>query len=282
MGRKKIIVNKRLLNKLYHKQNFSPYKIGDILGCSFSTVSNRLKEFNIPIKTPALARMKYFKIDFDEDVFVKAYMLGFRLGDLNVYKPSENSETIVVRCHTTQKAQVRVIDSLFKKFGKVSISFRTPSHYTINCYLNNSFEFLLSKKRLTWNWVTKDFLYGLPFMAGYTDAEGNFILNQDRARFKIDSYDFEILEWMSKCLTQQGINNKFRKIFNEGDTQIIRGIAAIYKKDVWRLNINEASSLFTFISSIMPYLRHDTRVKDAQKCLRNINQRRTNGTIAQS
>lgn len=280
MGRVKIIINKGLLHKLYRKQNLSPYKIGDVLGCSFSTVTNRLKEYGIPLKSPAFARMRYQKFNFDNNMISKAYMVGFRLGDLNVYKPSEKSETIVVRCHTTQKVQIKVIDSLFKKFGKVSISFRSPNHYTVNCFLNNSFDFLLSKGKLSWDWVTKDCISGAPFIAGYTDAEGNFILNQNRARFKIDSYDFEILEWISNYLTQQCISNKFRKIFNEGDKQIIRGVTAIYKKDVWRLNVNEAPSLFKFISSIMPYLRHDTRIKDAQKCLRNINQRRTNGTIA--
>lgn len=282
MAMPRININKSTLERLYLAKSLSPNKIGKIFNCSFSTITNRLKEYGIPLKSPAFARMKYQKFDFDNNRIIQAYMVGFRLGDLNVYKPSGNSETIVVRCHTTQKVQVAVINSLFKKFGKVSVSFRLPNHHTVNCFLNNSFDFLLSKRKSSWDWVTGDLLFGASFMAGYTDAEGNFILNQDRARFKIDSYDFEILEWMHDYLVRQGISSKFRKIFDKGDMQMIRGIKAIYKKDVWRLNVNESSSLFKFINIIRPYLRHATRIRDAQKCLRNINLRRTNGTIKQA
>ena len=109
MGRKKINISKATLLNLYHKQKLSPYKIAVLLNCSFSTITNRLIEHNIPLKTPAAARMRYEKKDYDGTLENKAYMLGFRLGDLNVYRPSEESETIVVRCHTTQQEQVESI-----------------------------------------------------------------------------------------------------------------------------------------------------------------------------
>lgn len=275
MGRKKIVISKKTLEKLYIKQSLSPYKIGSILGCSFSTISNRLREFNIPLKSPALARMKYFKTDFNGDKILKAYMLGFRLGDLNVYKRSERSETVVARCHTTQIEQVKILKALFNSFGHISVS-NNKGHFHANCFLNNSFNFLLSKNKDSWAWLINKPKLATSFIAGYTDAEGNFILNQNKGRFKIDSYDFSILSWISSWLRSQDIPNKFRLIYKMGDKWNSR---YPLNKDLWRLNINEANALYKFIESVMPYLRHKQRINDARVCLRNINNRIKNGTI---
>ncbi|OGN32076.1 MAG: hypothetical protein A3I92_00085 [Candidatus Yanofskybacteria bacterium RIFCSPLOWO2_02_FULL_43_10b] len=265
MSQRKIKIDKVVLENLYCKKNLSPYKIGEVFKCSFSTITNRLKEFNIPLKSPAAARMKYKKIDFDNNLENKAYMLGFRLGDLNVYKRSELSETIVVRCHTTQKSQVEVIESLFNKFGKVTTSFREPNHLTANCFLNRSFDFLLSKEKDSWSWIASEKKVAPAFIAGYTDAEGNFILNQGRARFKIDSYDYDILNWISGYLKDVGIDNKFQCTYKKGE---LNG-NAFFNKDLWRLNINYAHAVSKFIKLIIPYMKHHKRIKDAKECLKN-------------
>ena len=187
MAMPRININKGTLERLYIAKNLSPNKIGKIFSCSFSTITNRLKEYNIPLKSPAFARMRYPKANFSGDPFLGAYMIGFRLGDLNVYRPSEKSETIVIRCHTTQFDQVRIMKLLFDRFGKVGISRNSSGHFYINCYLNNSFSFLLSKHKSSWNYLVNDLRLYPSFVAGYVDAEGNFIINQGRARFKIDS-----------------------------------------------------------------------------------------------
>src|SRR3990167_931800 len=61
MGRIKIELSKKKLYTLYYVQNKPPHLIGKMFGCSFSTITNRLKEYGIPLKTPASARMKYKK-----------------------------------------------------------------------------------------------------------------------------------------------------------------------------------------------------------------------------
>ena len=84
MGATKIILSEALLKRLYIKENLTPNKIGEKLGCSFKTIRNRLKEYNIPFKDPAYARMTYAKKDFSGSLGEKAYIIGFRIGDLNV------------------------------------------------------------------------------------------------------------------------------------------------------------------------------------------------------
>ncbi len=272
MGRSKIDINKDLLYELYINKNFTPAKIGKKFNCSFSTVTNRLQEYNISLKDPSYARVRYARKDFNGTLEQKAYIIGFRIGDLNVYKPSANSHTIVVRCHSTQIEQVNVIKSLFKGFGKITVSLRR-GHFHINCFLNDSFSYLLTKDFNAWEWIRNQTneRVSFAFIAGYTDAEGNFILNQGKARFKIDSYDFDVLKWISEWLTKNGVANKFRCIYKQGEG--VNGCTYVFKKDLWRLNINEMSAIKKFILSTLPLFRHKIRIQDAKKSLKNINDR---------
>ena len=136
---------------------------------------------------------------------------------------------------------------------------------------------MLSKDIEVWQWVKDKFSTCAAFIAGYVDAEGNFILNQRRARFKVDSYDFDVLTWMNDWLKKQEILPKFRQIYNQGDLQ--GKTKFIYRKDLWRLNINEANSLLRFIHVINPYMLHLTRKRQVNLCIRNISIRKKHGSI---
>jgi hypothetical protein len=267
MGRSRIELSKKILEELYIKKNLTPLKIGEKFGCSFKTIRNRLQEYKIPFKNPAYARMKYKKNDFDGSLVEKAYMIGFRMGDLNVYRTSEKALTIVVRCHTTQQEQVDVMKSLFEKYGKVSISLKN-GHFHINCFLNTSFGFLLSKGDVAWEWIKEqEEDVALAFIAGYTDAEANLILNQNRARLKIDSYDATILNWMAEWLNKQGMNTKLRIIYYKGEKVPSQ---SPFPKDLWRLNINDRKALYLFLQKMTPYLRHSIRIRQATIAKLNI------------
>lgn len=271
MAKIKILKNK--LIELYHKKKMSPYKIGVLLGCSFSTITNRLKEYKISRRTKSEAQNRYPKYDFSGNKIEKAYLIGFRIGDLNVYRPSEKSQILVVRCHTTQAVQTELIRKLLSKYGQITCSDREVGK-NVNCYLNNSFLFLLPKYDNVENWIKKDSQCAAAFIAGYVDAEANFILNQGRARFKIDTYDKNILEWMHAWCEYNKINSKFRLLTKKGERWGIN-----FKKDLWRLNINEACSLMIFIEFIYPYLKHKTRIKQVNLMKRNILARINRGTI---
>lgn len=278
MGRVKIKINRESLLDLYHNQGLSPQKIGKIYNCSWATVINRIKEHGITKKNPAIARMRYPKVDFNGPDNLKAYMIGFRIGDLNVYRVSEKSETIVVRCHTTQHEQADVVSGLFSKFGRVDDSMRPNGHYYLNSFLNNSFGFLLLKDKSVWAWIRKPNVR-FAFIAGYTDAEGNFIINQGRARFKIDSYDKDVLDTITRWLNYANISYKMRLIFKKGSKQKIYDKIGSYHGDLWRVNINNARDLERFISLVRPFLRHSQRIRDMELCSENIANRIKNGTI---
>jgi intein-encoded DNA endonuclease-like protein len=278
MTRHKMSIDPSILRKLYWDEGLSTYDIAGRFDCSASTIESRLEDFHIPKKSSSLARMKYPKRDFSGLSTDRAYLVGFRVGDLNVYKTSPTAETIVVRCHTTQRDQIDVIQNAFSPFGKVTISHR-EGHYHVNCFLNSSFSFLLPKNENSFSWVKKLPEY-YAFTAGYVDAEGNFIINQGKARFKIYSYDKDVLEFITGWLEGNGIHCRFRRISMRGDTQYIKGVPAKYPKDLWRLNINEARSLLNFITAIKPFIRHRKRLEDMLMCRENIITRINHGTVA--
>ncbi len=251
---------KEILYDLYWNQNLSPYKIGDMYDCSFSTITNRFKEFGIPFKNQSLARQRYPKRNCSGNKCEKAYILGFRIGDLNVYKTSDNSEYIVVRCHTTCIEQFDLITSLFEEYGKVTIS----RGGAINCFLNNSFDFLLDKYGKYTTIKEADEFFS--FVAGYLDAEGYFGINQGKARLKVDSYDADVLKWMSKKFELYGIRNKCKLI---GICKTKRS----FGKELWRINVNWATDLERLILALLPYSKHKKRISQMKNCQLNILER---------
>lgn len=269
MGRGKITIPKNELVKLYIKGNQSPYSIARLYGCNFSTVTNRIREYGIPFKSHSVARIKYKKQRFRGGDREKAYMIGFRLGDLNVYSRSQHSEVIVVRTHTTKLDQVNVMKRLFAKYGRVTISQSRSHSFHVNCFLDSSFSFLLPKEDTVRVWIKKVSTFSA-FVAGYTDAEGSFGINQGKARFKIDSYDYGILLRIHKWLLDRGIPNKFWCIGRKGESY---PGGYRWNKDLWRLTINRAEAIKKFCSFVKDSLLHKKRIEDMKICLRNIEMR---------
>lgn len=274
MGRIGRTITKERLENLYRGKKLSLKKVASVLGCTDVTVAGYMRRFDIPRRDKATMRVKYRKLPFsgtDED---KAYMIGFRLGDLNVYKPYSNSQIYVARCHTTHSSQSDLIRELFGPYGGVKVSF-TDNGYTINCFLDTSFEFLYPKELPSWIFSNRSSI-ALAFIAGYTDAEGSFGLNQGRGRFKIDSYDYAVLKNIYDFLTKTGINPKFRMIASRGSR---RGLK-IWNGDLWRLNINIAGELEKFICSIRPFMRHRNRLAGAGQVLANVKKRNHHGSTS--
>lgn len=275
MGRAVVFIPKDKLEYLYWNEYLSPLRIGKIYRCDAVTVRTRMRGYGMSKRSGSEARMRYRKFDFSGDLIEKAHMIGFRLGDLNVYQTSKKSDLIVARCNTTQFVQIKLIQGMFSKYGQVTLSKGSIST-SVQCFLNRSFDFLIPKNQKVPTWICKDLKTIAAFIAGYTDAEGNFILNQGRARFKIDSYDIKILTWITTRLKNQNMLVKLRCIARKGQF-----FTSEYKfnNDLWRININEAISLLHFISYIKPFVKHQTRLKNMIVCEKNIKQRIKRGSV---
>ena len=274
VGRQKIQISEASLRELYLAKNWTPRRIGLRFKCDGVTVRNRLKELKIPFKTKSSAQTKYPRYDFDGTEAERAYMLGFRYGDLNVYQPKGKSKTIVVRCHTTHTVQEDLFKKIFSKYGTITVSRNSRSMH-MNCYLNSSFNFLLQKYNdLERTWLNKSKNRMWAFIAGYIDAEGTFGIYEGRGRFKVDAYDVLILKDTHTFLVHNGIRSIMRIIVRKGQP----GNGSYWNNDVWRINVNESNSLAVLITNLLPFLTHKKRVQDARAALKNVVKRQANGT----
>lgn len=276
--RKKILIPKEDLLRLYYEEKRSKYKIGAIYNCSFSTVLNRMRELGLKPLSRSIIQSKYLKNNFQFDEAVKAYMIGFRLGDLNVYQTSSHSEVIVVRCHTTNQDQVDIMSDLFAKYGQVSINeSKTNKSFNINCFLDSTFAFLLPKHDKVENWISNNQVSSVAFAAGYIDAEANIGVYDGRARFKIDSYDKNIIFWHYNWFVKNNIKCPLPVMIGRKNQVYNKIHGYKYNKDLWRVRVSEMQSLEKLLKIIKPYLKHKKRIADLNKCLININGR-TNKT----
>lgn len=264
-------ITKEELEKLYIKRRMSSRKIAKIYNCAYSTVDRKIKQFDFPIKTLAAAHIFTHRADFSGNLKEKAYLIGFSIGDLRVRRVYKNSETIHADCGSTKPEQIALIKDLFKKYGKIWISKPSKTHkIQIECNLNNSFFFILKKYERFPNWALVKTDLFLSITGGFIDAEGSFFLSSrdGSSCFSLGNYNLTILKQIQKNLMSRvSIKSRLQKGYAKGykDKQ-----GYIRNGDYWSLRISKKSELHRFAKIILPYLKHQKRIKDAKKVIKNI------------
>lgn len=263
-------ISKVKLKSLYVTKRMSSRKIAKIYKCGNTTIDRKIKEFGFPTRTLADAHIFTHRADFSENINEKAYLIGFRIGDLRVRKPYKNSETIHIDCASTKPEQISLIKRLFKKYGKIWISRPNKlNKVQIECSVNRSFDFLLEKYNLFPMWVFKSKKLFLSILAGFSDAEGCFFVlkNGKRSNFSIGNYNKGILVQIQNFLSKLDFKaNMFlgvRKGYQGKD-------GYIYNGDYWILRIDRKLDLYRFVNTIRPYLRHKDKIREASKVLNNL------------
>lgn len=274
VGKKRIDITLPKLLSLT-KKNLTIKEIAQHFNCNWYTIKRKMDGCSIRYRQKGNSITHYPKKNFSGDLLEAAYLIGFRLGDLAV---KEEGNLIYVKMSTTKQEQIKLFRELFGKYTYVRIS--KPDSLDavkLDCYLNNSFDFLLVEKDCIPSWIYDSGKYMPAFASGYIDAEGSFIINQKRGRFQMASYDRNILQKLYKWLVAfKEISPRILLIAKKGQ---VRSNLVEFKKDLWRLNINEAFSLLCFIKIVAPYMRHLKRIRDMEEVRRNILFRKEQKTI---
>ncbi len=244
----KIIIPKEELYHLYHVEKWSMSKIARKFSCCVDPIFDRMKEYGIPSRTMSEAKTIYSKEEFSGDLVEKAYLIGFRLGDLNVFK---DYHSVCIQSSTTILEQLNLIKTLFNKYTNVSINKHKSGTFHVQFRLNKSFEFLLPKKDVIEDWILLNNGYFISFLSGYTDAEGNVQMYRNRLRFRIRTYDKNILYQMHKKLTEMNIHSIYR----------LESRAGKYNRnqDYWSLSINKQEDIKKLSKLMLPHLKHAKR-----------------------
>ena len=265
--RKNIVkVNKERLKELYLEKHLSCSKIAKKYNCDTVTIFKKIKGYKIKTRNYSLAGIIYPKKEFNGGNKLKAYMIGFRLGDLNVRAVNKKS-TVFVKSNTTKEDQVRLIKEVYGKYGHFKISYG-KNDFCVWCNLDKSFSFLIKKEDKIDGWIINNNKCFFSFLAGYTDAEGNISICQGRARFRIRTYDKNILFQMYKKLNSLDINTIFNLVSKAG---IVHGIKQ--NKDSWGIFVNTKDDLLKLLRLIKPYIKHKKRMKDLVLAEKNVLER---------
>jgi hypothetical protein len=271
-GRPVVEIPRSELEALYLEQRLSLRQIARHYGCDHSTIKNKLEEYGLPLRNYAEANRIYPRRDFDGGEADKAYLVGFRLGDLHVTMMGEVGQTVVVECATTKQEQLDLIADLFAPYGHVYVGKqKRRGDVGITCYLNMSFAFLLPKEDAIPEWAQSGTAALTAFAAGYIDAEGSFYISQNIAHFSVSSYDGGILTGLHRWLKDVGVHcPEPRIVGRRGD---VRPNGAVYRKDLWTMSVARKASLLRLIELLDPHLKHAKRRRDMQATRLNIEAR---------
>lgn len=262
-------IKKSVLSKLYCEDILTQKQIGKKLNVHKETIRRLMKKYELKARKKSEISTRYSKTNFSENLEEKAYLLGFRIGDLNV-QLSRSKNLIIVRCTSTKIAQIQLFKNLFKKYGHIYVGKpKQDGNRDFLIRLNRTFSFLLPKKDNIPKWVREDKNYFLSFLAGYTDAEGCIrIGNKNVASFALSSYDKNILKQTHKQLLKIGVECQLPRISVKKGHEKSDG--CVYRNDEWRLNLNKKSSLLLLLEFLKPRLKHQKRLKDLEKAEQNI------------
>ncbi len=256
--------------RLYVQEHWPLYRIAEKFGVVGSTVARHLREVGVQTRNTVEAHQPTGRRPCPNSVVLRSYVLGLVWGDFWVKTHSPDGLTVSVSSSTTHLEQVQLIRDVFEPFGPVyewGSGLDRGEGRSFRASLDLSFSFLFAK----YQGAVPEWIRGVEaqaaFAAGYVDAEGCFGVYEGRARFKLDSYDCEVLEWLHRWSRSGGIRSRLRRVARAGDRRPDQGD---FRKDLWRVNVNESLSLLRFIATLDPYLRHSGRRSDAERARQNI------------
>lgn len=268
--RKVVDIDPKTLSDLY-KSGKSMKEIGGLYGICAAAVHRKIHQAKIKARDQWEANVKYLRSDFSGDLNEKSYLIGFRIGDLNVRTHKDPSSSIKIKSGTTKIAQLNLMSKLFGKYGHISITGpHSIGEYQFETKLNRSFEFLLPKHSEIPQWIMDNDDYFWNFLSGYTDAEGNISLCDNRAKFRIRTCEPQILKKIHERLHQLGIKSLYGLERKKGLSKSGR---LKLNKDCWGVTVNHAPSLVSLFAYLKPRLLHKKRYDDLLICIRNLDMR---------
>lgn len=262
------IPTKEFLKQKYINEKLSTWKIEKEYGFCRGTVYRKLKEYGLTTRTLAESNIIYPRKNFEGDELERAYLIGFRIGDLRVRKMWKKSETISLDCGSTKPEQITLIKNLFENYGHVWIS-QPKAKVQIEVHLDMSFSFLLSKDIPYWVLSSKDYFFS--FLAGFTDAEGSIYISYGRAIFSLGNYDYKLLVWFRENLILFGI--ECPKVYTDHTKGYLTKEGYFHNDNYSHLTISKKGSLLKLLTILKKYLRHENRVRQLNAGINNINQR---------
>lgn len=252
------------LRSLYWQKGLSLREIGKELEKSHSTIYRWMKGYGIALREPKYP-VRYPKTLFSGDSTEKNYLRGLRAGDLSVKR---HYRQIMVSVSTTHPAMIELVHEVFDKYGHVGaypvfIPKIQVYEWHVYVYLDRSFEFLLERTQTIPQEALEMEECFLAFLAGYTDAEGNLMINRDRETVRltyfIGSEDSGILSQAAERMVSMGYHPLLRLEKLKGEKITSSLIASELRNHLWSLKLNKKNEVLKLIQSLP--IRHSEKLR---------------------
>lgn len=260
-------ISAEMLRDLYCVQGLSMDRIAKRIGMPRSNVEYWMKKHKIARRT----LRKYARHPFSGDDCEKAYMIGFRQGDLHAMR-----EGLGVRISgtTTHPAQIALFRRIFEKYGQIyagPVYNQVLRQYSWQMVvaLDDSFSFLLPKFNRIPRWIRRNSKTALYFVVGFFDAEGHItVVFNDRRGSKtmelavmISNSNRELLQEIAWILR----NYRPRIYLSERQGTAVGPNRTILRKDQWKLAVYRQAAQEKLLVALP--LRHQEKVDKASIAL---------------
>src|SRR5208283_700281 len=228
-------------------------KIGLRYGKYPSQVQQLMEGYAIRRRSTSEAVTRFQKTAFSGDDEERAYLLGFRAGDLYV---ATHGRCLRATVSSTHPSMIELMSQLFRRYGRVVCSpklirKRMIFEWEVYAYLDSSFEFLLKKPEEP----PENFM---GFFAGFFDAEGCInIKRQSESRWTIVSLELAnnnlpLLESCRARLSDLGYHATIPQEPYHRKGEFV-GFGR-YNRDCYRLSLTRRAEVISLLISLN--LRH--------------------------
>ena len=209
--------------------------------------------------------MQHVRHKFSGDGIEKAYLVGFRAGDLNAWRKTRN--TIEVRVSTTHPAMANLFSESFLRYGHVMADAGEaylPGRYRwqMRAHLDNSFGFIISKASI----LPREPVQFYCFLAGYSDSECcwsvYFSKGQVKTSWSIESTDIPLLRKIRDRLWSEG----FHPLFHISTEEESQGFRKNQKpktpddKESGTLRLFRKHEVMTLAERLLKISRHEEKI----------------------
>lgn len=222
-----------------------------------------------------IANRKNFRRSFDGNSHDKAYLYGFVLGDVHVFKKSKF--TLRAITHSTRRCFADLFVKEFSTYGKVNCKFTKNKEWRLFVDLDyESFKFLEQRNDdCLPKWINRENFSS--FFAGLVDSDGSVLIRKAGKYFqyvvKVFGQNIGTLGQIKQHLVKMGFSPCLNKVFNAGYQRIWKGRILRYNKDYYALEIYRKDDTLKLLNNLS--LRHKEKVVRKKQLLEIYNTKLT-------
>jgi hypothetical protein len=259
-----------VLDGLHNGKKISLLRISKDVGRSYFSIWGLCRSLEIHTRSvaeaqanSAVTRSKHKRRPFDGTEDDRAYMTGFKNGDLTAWQVSGTA--VMVTSSTTHRAFADLFHQLFQRYAHV---YQYPMFeegkgykWKLGVRLNNSFRFLLKTSVEAAQEFTKERSVYLCWLAGMIDSDGNIQTSASqgypRVRLGIYNSNIPLLEAIIRESTKIQYSFDGPYLLKEKGTVTPFGIR--YTKDLWHIDLQQTQRALQLLLELP--VRHPEKIQ---------------------